>query len=100
MEKQKVKVSIGGREYLLATDEHDTELIEAAQMVDALLGEGISKAPALKELKATVLASLQLASDLLKMRNRLKESEERVSRLINLLDDGSYIMNNDSQRSG
>ena len=89
MDNQKVKVSILGKSYLLSTDqENNEEIVQAAQMIDSLLRKAVEKMPSTSsDSTAAVLVSLQVASDLIKKERLLQSCEERIEKLVGLLND-------------
>lgn len=84
MQKQ-LKVTINGKHYSIATDENDTDVQQAAQLVDNLLKQNIEKLPIGAAESATLLVALQLATDLTKNNRLLSGYETRVEQLVDLL---------------
>jgi cell division protein ZapA (FtsZ GTPase activity inhibitor) len=84
MQKQ-LKVSINGKQYSLATDELDTDVYQAAQLVDTLLKSKLEKAPHLNEDKLALVVALHLATDLAKNQRLLRANEDKLEQLLVML---------------
>ena len=85
MQKQ-LKVSINGRVYAIATDEHEQDIYEAARLIDSLmLNKGDKPLPKGDDRMALIVA-LQIATDLTKTRKLLETSEQRLKHLVALMD--------------
>ena len=85
MQKQ-LKISINGRQYSIATDENHQDVIEAAQLVDALMKSNIEKMPNVSDDKIALLVALHLATDLAKSRRLLEEGEVILGGIVQKLD--------------
>lgn len=86
MQKQ-VKVSINGKYYKLASQAPDQDVYSAAQLVDSLLkeySETTGGQGAVYELALRV--AIQLALDYTKSQLVLQANQEKVEKLISLLD--------------
>jgi cell division protein ZapA (FtsZ GTPase activity inhibitor) len=86
MNKQNIKISIFGKSYLIAADESSQEIVQAAKMVDNLMNQAAEKTSAKAE-QIAVLVSLQLAADLRKVQQSLKNVETKTTKLTRLLDE-------------
>ncbi len=87
MDKQKsLKISILGKSYLINTDEVQEEVFAAANLVDRMLKEHMSRVSVNDEGKIAVVVALQLATDLSKALTKLNGLENRVEYLGNLID--------------
>lgn len=87
MDKQKsLKISILGKSYLINTDEVQEEVFAAANLVDSMLKEQMSKVAINDEGKIAVVVALQLATDLTKALNKLSGLENKIEQLNNLMD--------------
>ncbi len=84
MEKQRLRVTIAGKNYTLATDESAEVVLEAAELVDSLLSD-IGSASVTTDI--AVLVSLQLAADVTKVRKLLDAVEKKTTGLSAQLDD-------------
>jgi cell division protein ZapA (FtsZ GTPase activity inhibitor) len=84
MQKQ-LKVSINGKQYVLATDEHEDVVCHAAQMVDTLIKNKLEKMPHISEEKIALVVALQLATDLAKNQQYMQEHEHKIGQLLALL---------------
>lgn len=84
MQKQ-LKISINGKQYSLATDEHDNDVYCAAQMVDSLIKSKLEKMPNTHEDKIALVVALHLATDLAKSQRLLQDNEHKLSQLLALL---------------
>ncbi len=81
------KVTIFNKEYSLISDESEKHILEAAQMVDALmknLHDGTKSNSDIQKLSA--FAALQIASSLLHSKNLQNKSKKAVSDLITFID--------------
>jgi len=78
MQKQ-LKVSINGKMYTIATDEHEQDVYDAAQLVDSLVS---GKSTAKGDDRSSLLVALQIATDLIKCRRLLWADERRLEHLV------------------
>ncbi len=83
---QSCKVTIGGSSYSLVTNEPETHVVSAAQLVDSLLKEVVGKSAAVDEKKSAVLVALRLASRVLLMEAEANEQRRTKEQLIKILD--------------
>ncbi len=86
-----VEVYILGQKYTIKGGEPDEYIIELAKYVDSKLQEVFSKSPNMPPIKATILASLDIANDLHKLKNErelvsLKDIEEKTETLSNIFE--------------
>lgn len=80
-----VAIKIGGREYRLRTDEDASRMESVAAHVDRMMREAQRTAPDSQD--AAILTALQLARDLLEMRDHLSVVQrDRLQSLIDLVD--------------
>ncbi len=82
--RKSLKVSILGKSYSLATDENSEIVYQAAAMVDGLLNGNSAAIQAGSLDKVAIVTALQLAADVIKMRNSLDEYEDRCKALLQL----------------
>ena len=82
--RKSLKVSILGKSYSLATDENSEIVYQAAAMVDGLLNGNSAAIQAGALDKVAIVTALQLAADVIKMRNSLDEYEGKCKALIQL----------------
>ncbi len=80
-----IKITILGKQYSVATDEHDEDLQAAAHMVDSLLQKESEKVVPSDIGKAALAVALQLATDLAKNKRMLQSYEQHVEHLLGLL---------------
>ena len=86
MQKQ-LKVSIRGKQYVLFTDEHEQDILQAARLVDSLMDDKSAKMPNVTDDKVALVVALHLATDLTKSKRLLDTEEVRLGALLQLLDD-------------
>lgn len=82
-ELKKLKVSIGGKVFLISTDEEESNLEQATKLLDSLLHSNLDLQT--EESKKLVLVALQLAIDLTKSKKDLDLYKDGVKDLNNLL---------------
>ena len=85
MDKQNLKISILGKNYLINTDEAQEDVFAAAHLVDSLLREQTSKVAVNDEGKVAIIVALQLATDLNKALNKLGGLENKIEQLNDLI---------------
>jgi cell division protein ZapA (FtsZ GTPase activity inhibitor) len=81
-----IRITINGKQYSIATDEDETDVQNAAQLLDGLLHDKTGKLPPGDEQKAMFAIALQLATELVRNRRKLQTYDERVERLITVID--------------
>jgi cell division protein ZapA len=85
-----VEVTILGQKYTVRGDAHEDYIRKLASFVDAKLKEVYNTAPGITPLKAAILASLDIADELHKLReaqeNITRNIEERANALTGLFD--------------
>ena len=90
MSKKRIQVTINDAVYSFVTDEQEEHIHQAAAHVDesmrSILQAGVSETS-----KAAVLASLQLASSLLKLEERQRQQEEEKRRLVERIERESQL---------
>jgi cell division protein ZapA (FtsZ GTPase activity inhibitor) len=82
--QKNLKISILGKSYLIATDEDDKSIYQAAELVDTLMRSKLAKMPtgSASEDKVALIVALQLASDLMKKTEELQSYENRIEQLV------------------
>lgn len=87
MEKQKVQVSVAGRQYVLTSDDSPEHVRRVAAYADRTLRDTVN-ATRLGESQAYALAAVSLADELLqskdenaRLRRQLREAQERLANL-------------------
>lgn len=81
-EAKHIKIQILDEEYSLISDESSEDIIKAAHHVDLLM-KGILEQTRLNDhKKIAILASLQIANELLKVKEKLQDTQEKESGLI------------------
>lgn len=84
-ERQSVRVTIGGEEYVLRANVEADYTLRCARLVDERLREIRARFGALESHKAAILAALSLADDLFRLQEELKgEREAALGRLADL----------------
>jgi len=86
MQKQ-LKVTINGKQYSIATDEQDQDILLAAELVDSLIKSNTEKMPTVGADKIALMAALHIAIDLTKNRRLLEGDELKVESLAQLVAD-------------
>ena len=87
MDKQKsLKISILGKNYLINTDEAQEDVFAAANLVDSMLKEQLTKITINDEGKVATFIALQLATDLTKALNKLSGLENKIEQLNSMID--------------
>jgi cell division protein ZapA (FtsZ GTPase activity inhibitor) len=86
MQKQ-LKVTINGKQYSIATDEHDQDVFQAAQLVDSLIRSNTDKMPTVGADKIALMVALHLAIDLTKNQRLIEQDSLTVERLVQLVAD-------------
>lgn len=86
MKKQKnLKVSILGKSFFITTDEDTEDILQAAELLNALMQEKLNKNPSSNESKIALITALQIATDFkksLKVFDHYKETAERLASLL------------------
>jgi cell division protein ZapA (FtsZ GTPase activity inhibitor) len=85
-EKRILKLSIFNKEYVIMTDEKDEHIYSAARILDDMLRNIANNVNFTNEGKIAVLAALQLATDIVKQKEKKEASESKLSNLIDLLE--------------
>jgi cell division protein ZapA len=86
MEPSSVKAKILGTEYSLKAGSGREHIIEAAAYVDKVMKEISSKTPELPEIRIAVLAAVNMADELLRLRQRVPEDfEDKANMLAEVL---------------
>lgn len=85
MDKQNLKISVLGKNYLISTDEAQEDVFAAAHLIDTMLKEQVSKVSVNDESKAAIIVALQLATDLNKILSRLSALENKIEQLNDLI---------------
>jgi len=80
MDRSSVRVKIFGTEYSFRADSGHDNIVEAAGLVDGHMQEIARKSPDLPELRAAVLAAVNLASELLDYRRRYPDNLEQKAK--------------------
>lgn len=84
--KKNYKVSIFDDHYFLVSDEPHEHIAQAAVLVDSLMKEIADKSSSMDTKKVAVLAALRIASSVLNLENKHKESVLKEERLIEVID--------------
>ncbi len=87
MKTQKnLKVSVLGKSYSIATDEHESDVFQAAGIIDQLVKDLYADVPMGQDKLAPIVA-LQLAIDLTKKQNALDKYKHRADQLTRLIEE-------------
>lgn len=86
MQKQ-LKITLNGKQYSIATDEHEQDVVQAAELVDNLLRAKREKMPSLSEDKIALMVALHIAIDSAKSQRLLVDDEVKVEHIISLIVD-------------
>lgn len=90
VEKNPVKVTIGGEEYTVRGDADNETILQLARYVDGKIAEIAQKTPHQSTSRVTVLAALNIADELFKEKKakekRIQEYESRANQLLEWLD--------------
>jgi cell division protein ZapA (FtsZ GTPase activity inhibitor) len=84
--QKNLKVSIFGKNYLVATDEPDAYVLSAAQLVDTAMKGKAEKAPLVNEGRLAMVTALEFATELVKSQQMVREMEEKIEHLNQTLD--------------
>lgn len=76
----KVQVTIRGQRYTFRTDEDDIDLVAVASEVDARMGDIEARMPGVERNSVALLAAVQLASDLARLRRQVAAELGEVER--------------------
>jgi cell division protein ZapA (FtsZ GTPase activity inhibitor) len=79
--QKNLKISIFGKNYLVSTDENSEEVTEAARVVETLMKDKAERTPLRGEGQLAVIVALELATDLARKMQLLKQWEARVEAL-------------------
>lgn len=82
--RKSLKVSILGKSYALATDESSELVYQAAAMLDGLMQSKAAGVAAGSLDKVALITALQLATDLIKTQQSLKEYESKCKAMLAL----------------
>lgn len=91
MIQNRIKVSINGVSYALVSDEEQSQLIQAAHMVDEML-QAIHGTGIVEREKATIFVALQLAVRLLKQEASEKLHAQETQRLLTKLENDTHFL--------
>lgn len=82
MNTKNCKVHILGEEYSLISSESIEHVTKAAQLVDDLMRDIVSKSSGIEHKRAAVLVALRMASETLLLEHQLDEQHAAAQRLI------------------
>lgn len=100
-DSQPITVHIYNQAYTLGSDEHDPEYVRrAAAYLDSRMHEAAANADKRSPLDIAILASLEVAAEVLQVRRRqeamLGDADRRLSRFTELLRDGDPLQRDDA----
>ncbi len=84
--QKNLKVSIFGKNYLISTDENSEHILEAAQVVDTLMKSKAERASLQAESQVAIIVALELATDLAKKVQQIKQWEAKIAELNQAVD--------------
>jgi cell division protein ZapA len=86
MESSSVRAKILGTEYSLKADSGREHIVEVAAYVDKAMKEISAKSPDLPEIRIAVLAAVNIADELLRLRQRVPDDlDDRANALSEIL---------------
>lgn len=85
--KKSLKITVQDKEFTIYTDEDESCIFKAAELLNNLLNDYNQKAPSMSEAKRNLLVALQLATDLTKKNNALENDDLRMQDLNSLIND-------------
>ncbi len=80
-----IEVQILGQNYSIKVDEDEVYVKSLAQYVDEKLREIYNTTPTVKQLKAAIMASLNIADELFKLRARQEELDRLIEEKTKIL---------------
>lgn len=83
---KKIKVSILGEDYYLKSDESESMILSAADLVSKNIKEICDKYPEIDFTKVSTLVAIQMATNLLKSKNLIDNFKEYSDNLSNNID--------------
>ena len=88
--QKNLKISVFGKNYSICSDESESEVLGAAEMLDNLMKSKSGTVPHdVENEKIAVVAALQLALDLNKKNKTLELCERKMTNLVALIEDAS-----------
>jgi cell division protein ZapA (FtsZ GTPase activity inhibitor) len=84
--QKNLKISIFGKTYLISTDENSEVVMEAAGVIDRLMKTKSEHMPLQGEGRLAVIVALELATDLAKKMQEIKQWETKILELNQTLD--------------
>ena len=91
---KKIKISILGEDYYLKSDESDSIVLDAANIVSNSIEELSNKYPDIDLKKVSTLVAIQLATNLLKSKNLINDFKDYSDNLANNIDFEVSKLNN------
>lgn len=92
-EKKSYKVQIFEEHYVLSSDESETLVVQAAEMVDACMKEISRHSTITDSKKIAVLSALRIAEKLLNFEREYGKEEQRKSALKNYIEQELSLLN-------
>lgn len=83
--QRNLKVSILGKSYCISTDENETDVVYAAELVDQLMQNRAEK-KSLSEEQVALSVALEIAINVKKQERILQQQKQEADRLITLLE--------------
>ena len=83
MEKNRVRIQIGLKHYTLTGTESEASLYRIAAYVDRKMKEISEAAPSLSTTDVATLAAVNMADELLRLKDEQSEMHERLNRILN-----------------
>ena len=86
LSKAAVDVTIEGQQYTIRSDLDATQVLALAGYVDQVIGEIRKKAPTMAPSRMAILAALNIAEELFRIRENCAEVAQRTTELIDFID--------------
>ncbi len=79
MEKNRVSLTIDGREYSVLSEEPESHLYRVSVYVDQKISEVVSAFPRISTTDAAVMAALTIADELIRLRDESERLDAKIS---------------------
>ena len=84
--KEFIEVNIEGHKYSVRSDLHTEEIHKLAQYVDAVMREIRKRTPTMTPTRMAVLAALNIAEELFRVRENCAEAAQKTTDVLKLID--------------
>lgn len=82
MEAKKCMVCIAGTMYTLRTDQPESDIVKAAELVDSFVHNIVSKSSAVLDKDKAILIALQIAVEYMQLKHTMERCEQQILPLI------------------